>query len=218
MYRAFVASLGLAALCVGSPALAAIDIHNAPGAIQPHENVLLTPGTGQSVFGETNHTHSDVTFMSLADGVDLGVFSNGQARVEAIDVPLDTLTFFLTDGGTFDTVEFDLHKAANATGSVTVTFLGSFAGGSTSQTFDLGNGNNWFSAETTGGDHISSVIFDTSGLGVDDLRQVRLGGILGADGSPGAVPEPASWALMLGGFGVVGGAMRHRRRAIARLA
>jgi hypothetical protein len=29
----------------------------------------------------------------------------------------------------------------------------------------------------------------------------------------GAVPEPASWALMLGGFGLVGSAMRRRRRA-----
>jgi len=28
-----------------------------------------------------------------------------------------------------------------------------------------------------------------------------------------AAPEPASWALMLGGFGLVGGAMRSRRRA-----
>jgi len=27
----------------------------------------------------------------------------------------------------------------------------------------------------------------------------------------GAVPEPASWALMLGGFGLVGGALRSRR-------
>ncbi|UAK26653.1 PEPxxWA-CTERM sorting domain-containing protein [Sphingomonas nostoxanthinifaciens] len=26
-----------------------------------------------------------------------------------------------------------------------------------------------------------------------------------------AVPEPASWALMLGGFGMAGGAMRRRR-------
>ena len=27
------------------------------------------------------------------------------------------------------------------------------------------------------------------------------------------VPEPASWAMMLGGFGVIGGAMRSRRRS-----
>ena len=28
-----------------------------------------------------------------------------------------------------------------------------------------------------------------------------------------AIPEPASWALMLGGFGAIGGAMRSRRKA-----
>jgi hypothetical protein len=32
---------------------------------------------------------------------------------------------------------------------------------------------------------------------------------------PGAVPEPATWAMMIGGFGLVGGAMRTRRRAVA---
>ena len=31
----------------------------------------------------------------------------------------------------------------------------------------------------------------------------------------GAVPEPASWALMLGGFGLVGGAMRRRKTSVA---
>jgi hypothetical protein len=30
-----------------------------------------------------------------------------------------------------------------------------------------------------------------------------------------AVPEPASWALMLGGFGLVGGALRRRKAAIS---
>ena len=34
----------------------------------------------------------------------------------------------------------------------------------------------------------------------------------------GSVPEPASWAMMLGGFGLVGGAMRSRRRASASFA
>jgi len=32
-------------------------------------------------------------------------------------------------------------------------------------------------------------------------------------GHIGPVPEPASWALMVGGFGLVGGAMRSRRKA-----
>ena len=33
-----------------------------------------------------------------------------------------------------------------------------------------------------------------------------------AGGFTGGVPEPASWAMMLGGFGMIGGAMRSRRR------
>lgn len=40
-------------------------------------------------------------------------------------------------------------------------------------------------------------------FGWDDLR---IGGT--------AVPEPATWAMMLGGFGLAGGAMRYRRRAV----
>jgi len=34
-----------------------------------------------------------------------------------------------------------------------------------------------------------------------------------SDGASGAVPEPATWAMMMLGFGAVGGAMRYRRRA-----
>ncbi|QTD57022.1 PEPxxWA-CTERM sorting domain-containing protein [Parasphingorhabdus cellanae] len=32
-----------------------------------------------------------------------------------------------------------------------------------------------------------------------------------------AVPEPASWAMMIGGFGLVGGAMRRRRKATTKV-
>lgn len=39
-------------------------------------------------------------------------------------------------------------------------------------------------------------------------------GILGSAAPPaGAVPEPASWALMIVGMGVAGGALRRRRSA-----
>jgi hypothetical protein len=42
---------------------------------------------------------------------------------------------------------------------------------------------------------------------------------LSVDAKLGAgVPEPATWAMMIGGFGLVGGAMRSRRRATPRLA
>jgi hypothetical protein len=32
--------------------------------------------------------------------------------------------------------------------------------------------------------------------------------------TPGAVPEPAAWALMIGGFGMVGGTLRRRRARV----
>ena len=34
----------------------------------------------------------------------------------------------------------------------------------------------------------------------------------GAAPPAGAVPEPATWAMMIGGFGLAGGALRARRR------
>ena len=54
----------------------------------------------------------------------------------------------------------------------------------------------------------------------------RFGAIVDANGAYGgdstavtfgitAVPEPAQWALMIGGFGMVGGAMRRRRTLVA---
>jgi hypothetical protein len=37
----------------------------------------------------------------------------------------------------------------------------------------------------------------------------------GNDAGVGSVPEPASWAMMLGGFGVIGGTLRRRQRVIS---
>lgn len=55
--------------------------------------------------------------------------------------------------------------------------------------------------------HITKVIFSSaSDFAIDDLT-------LGIEGIPPGIPEPASWAIFVGGFGMVGGAMRARRRA-----
>ncbi|CAM3122132.1 hypothetical protein SPAN111604_04715 [Sphingomonas antarctica] len=72
--------------------------------------------------------------------------------------------------------------------------------------------------------------FGAAAPGVGDLIRLRAtqslgytyvgGASFGADrlGSTtlaGAVPEPAAWALMIGGFGLAGGAMRRRRTLVA---
>jgi len=197
-------------MAAASPLNAAIHIFNSPGSVQPSENLQFDgSATGQTVLGTTNGTDTSVTFRSLVSGVDLTSSSQGQARLSADGGALDSLRFFLTGGQSFGDVEFNLHNAASDTSQVTVTFLGSF--GSETRTFDLKNGSNWFAASTDNGDRISAVLFDTNGSGVGDLRQVRLGAFT-------AVPEPASWALLLGGFGILGLATRRQKRTAMTLA
>lgn len=46
-------------------------------------------------------------------------------------------------------------------------------------------------------------------------RTARTGSyVVASVSAPGAVPEPATWAMMIGGFGAVGVAMRYRRRKV----
>jgi hypothetical protein len=49
-----------------------------------------------------------------------------------------------------------------------------------------------------------------SGAALDDASDIRLGGITNA-----LVPEPATWAMMIAGFGGVGWSVRARRRSLA---
>jgi PEP-CTERM motif len=48
---------------------------------------------------------------------------------------------------------------------------------------------------------------EPAGFNIDNLRFGRAGQIIAPQ-----VPEPATWAMMLAGFGIVGGAMRRRQR------
>lgn len=62
---------------------------------------------------------------------------------------------------------------------------------------------------------ITSLTLDSNdlyGLAYDDFSFDLSGN---GGGTPGGVPEPASWALMILGFGLAGAALRQRRAAIA---
>ena len=61
------------------------------------------------------------------------------------------------------------------------------------------------------GDQVEFRLFQTA----DDRLGDFVGLNLHIDLDTGAVPEPATWAMMIIGFGAVGSAMRFRRRALA---
>lgn len=125
--------------------------------------------------------------------------------------------------GTSYTFGFDIFKPANGdsnangatftamlNGSPFASFTASSLPVTTWQTF---SGFNSFVATTTGPFTFN---FTSNGFPAKDFVVDRV--YLTETDSIGAVPEPASWAMMLGGFGIMGAALRRRRKAELRLA
>ena len=79
------------------------------------------------------------------------------------------------------------------------------------------NGRLTFGFDDTAG--IGAILFGSRGIAFEfdsiAISQMRAPGELLA---AAPVPEPASWALMMGGFGLVGGAMRSHRKTKVRFA
>jgi len=85
---------------------------------------------------------------------------------------------------------------------------------------DLGDGTSYgsytFAAPTAVGDTVSITLNAAflNRLNAGLLRDFSFGGALG-EAAPAGVPEPATWALALLGFGAAGTAMRRRRVGVA---
>ncbi len=71
------------------------------------------------------------------------------------------------------------------------------------------SGENKFGFLASDGESITNVHYAFTGGVADDIRQVRIIPMTG----PNGVPEPATWAMMLLGFGAVGIAMRRSRKS-----
>lgn len=210
------------ALFAAAPASATVIITTGAGVIQPEENLLFTnnPANGLTVDGVTNQTD---TFVSISGGETL-VGNGGQARVEAADAFLDTaftynglagqtLGFDLSDNElAFTQAEFRLFVGKGDATEATLTFFDT-TGGQFQETFAI-PANGYFNAYAIDGQLIDYFSFSANGS-IEDVRQVRLGGVGGLDGGgggAGVVPEPGTWALMILGFGGAGTVLRAQRR------
>lgn len=163
------------------------------------DNSALVTGTVGSAGPTVNFTSTN-GLLDTNSGAATIFRSDGQ--------DLTQLTFTLLSGS-FTSAEFNLLQGSDSTISITLTAVGG-----TTSTFDVVNptGSNVFDIIAPSGEAYTSASFSTTGGGFETFKQLRL--VL----SPGiSVPEPATWAMMLLGFGAAGTAIRRSRRKETKL-
>lgn len=187
-----------------APASAAVTICLGGGcSAQPDSNVLINSGApGTSVTGTLNNAPGTVTFSSTEQLIGL---ANGQARVAAVDGVLNNPLTFAIDSGLISALEFNIDALSN--GNVFFTFTGGDSDGVVTSPFALDkNGSNFYNAFN--GTFSSVTMSFGNGATVSDVSQFRLN----ASPAVAAVPEPATWAMMMFGFAGAGFAMRRRKK------
>ncbi len=202
------------AALVGTPAYAIVNVCTGNNCVATSENVLVNAATNVStVTGSTQTTNVGVNFTSATDAL-LNGNANGQADVSSADGLLNGLTFSLADNATFASATFNLFplpgNVANEATSVILSYFDPLLGVYGSQSIST-NGQNFLGISGDAGERFTSVTFigNPSTTGIQDLRQLRLGGV--APAVTPSVPEPSTWAMMIFGFAAVGSAMRRRR-------
>ena len=213
--RKRVMAIAAAAMSVvaATPAAATVVLDVGPGVLQPDENLLFTndPDPSNPIEGVTNQTG---TFVTIEGGETLRP-EGGQARLDTNDGTISStftfrgfanqlLGFDLSDPAlAFTSTEFRVFRGTAT--EITLTFVDT-TGGVFQQTFARPV-NGFFNAIAIDGQLIDYFSIAANGT-IGDVRQMRIGGV----GEIGVVPEPATWAMMLMGFGGAGALLRSRRR------
>ena len=212
MMKTILATATVAAAAIASPA-AAVTFVTTPGSVAsfaPTAGTLVDfngalptgftlTGTGYAVAaGNIAGVRATPAFSSTSNPY-LSVNPGGIATL-ASTMAYSSVSIFLGSIDSFNTVQI-----LNSAGAV----LQSFAGGQ-------------FVADANGNQSLPSTnrrITFKAGVGesISGIRFLSRGPALEVDNVVFAVPEPSTWMMMLIGFGLVGQAMRSRRRSNVRV-
>ena len=186
------AAVAVSVLAIAAPASAAVV------GLTP--NVDLSTGAYTATFGDASYTFSytpnGYNTISLAVGGTGEVYGNTfleQGQPSALQVGV-TVPDQLSLGEFFAPTSPASINFSIATTYVALQFMNA--------------GQTFYGYAQVGGSFLNSIAFN----------DVPNGSIITGQeitGAPGAVPEAASWAMMIAGFGLVGGALRRRTSVVA---
>jgi len=204
MSKFLIAAAGTMALAMASQANAAITI--ASGSFGTSGGVHSDAGQSATTVTGTVHGADLVTLSSTTDTIDTA--GGGESVFSADDGSMQQ--FNIQFSKTYSEVTFDIFKPTDGSTAWTLSVNG--AALDLTGFTPLTQNANKFTVNGNGAG-IGSLTF-TFTPGEQDLREIR---VIPQSVLP-SVPEPATWAMMLIGFGGIGGTLRARRRASVWLA
>lgn len=196
-----------AASFASTPASAAVNVNFTPGAPSPSTgftlvNTFNTAGEQAQVTGNANFQFCTGSIGSVcappANSVPLGTAYLAVTAGGFADINLGSVSAFQFDYGSIDS--FNTFTIFTAGGAPIIVNGGNFPPANGNQ---VANGTNGLLTVTgNAGELFTGIRFASSGNSMEiDNMAVQ------------AVPEPATWGMMLFGFGAIGFAMRRRKEA-----